>query len=155
MHVRRGIDGDFVVAGDAHRHSCALVGGLDGSNLANGDTAVGHIGRRIQATRCGQVGLQGVLPDTHQTRNSQVVPAQYDDCDYGDDRKKDQLASDEASQHWRFPLSTSGPPGASLGFGVYRMSGIIVSGSRPKDCSRARNAPENPVPVRNALSMAL
>ena len=49
------------------------------------------------------------------------------------------------------PLSTSGPPGASCGFGVNRTSGIIVAGSRPQDCSSARSMPETPVPVRTAV----
>ena len=48
-----------------------------------------------------------------------------------------------------------GPPGAEFGSGVNRTSGIIVSGSRPHDCSSARPIPETPVPVRNALSSAL
>ena len=43
---------------------------------------------------------------------------------------------------------------ALLVLGVYRTSGIIVAGSRPYDCSSARNAPENPVPVSHALSTA-
>ena len=42
-----------------------------------------------------------------------------------------------------------------FGCGVNRTSGIIVCGSRPHDCSRARPIPEKPVPVRNALSSEL
>src|ERR1700739_2454968 len=85
----------------------------------------------------------------------QVVPAQRDRGDHTQNGEQDQLAPDEAGQYCLSALSTSGPPGTSFGFGVYRTSGIIVSGLRPHDCSSARSAPENPVPVRTALSMEL
>src|SRR5882757_7998084 len=154
MHVRRRIERDLELAGDAHRRLGALLGGLDIGHLADGDTAVSHVRRRIQTARGGQLGLQLILADAHQRGNTHVVPAQHQQGHRRQDAEQDQLALDETCQHCRSALSTSGPPGASFGFGVYRTSGIIVAGSRPYDCSSARNAPENPVPVSHALSTA-
>ena len=155
MHVRNRIDRDFVAAVDAHGRFGALFGWHDVGDLADGDAAIGHVGRRIQATRCGQLGLERIPTDAHQAWNLQVVHTQNQQRDHRHDAEQPQLASDEGSQQFLSPLSISGPPGASFGFGVKRTSGIIVSGSRPNDCSSARKAPDNPVPVRNALSMAL
>src|SRR6202012_573182 len=145
---------DLVLAGDAHRRLGPLLGGLDGGDLADRDAAIGHVGRRVYPAGRRQLGLQVVLADAHQGRKAQVVHAQHHQGHRGQDAENDQQPPDESCQHCRSALSTNGPPGASFGFRVNRTSGIIVAGSRPYDCSKARSAPENPVPVRNALSTA-
>ena len=130
----------------------AVLGGLDVGHLADRDAAVGHVGgartgrpsaavRRTACTaRCrprwATAGSTSPAPTSAMTvrivnRISWIL------------MKRVSIAHS--------PLSTSGPPGASCGFGVNRTSGIIVFGSRPQACSSARSMPEKPVPDRNAV----
>jgi len=118
VHVGRRVDRDLVPAVDAHHRFGATLGGLDVGDLANGDASIRHVRRRVQTARRGQFGLQRVAPDAGQAGELQVVHPEHEERDHGQDSERDQLASDEWGQQFLSPLSTSGPPGASLGFGV-------------------------------------
>ena len=65
--------------------SGAMLGRLDVGDLADGDAAIGHVGRRVQPARCRQLGLQRVPADTHQARDPQVVDTQHEQRDDGQD----------------------------------------------------------------------